>query len=208
MWQEVVCAPIVPCAVQFSCLRLLFLSFPFIPLSLSSFLPLLRCVLCWHLGVRGVASVHVDVCLHAMFSVWRGLLLRTQRRFPDSQTRQGRGGRGGRDDRQMQARKFFGYSGKTLRLGTPYKLPRGEGGCVARATGLAAPPLRGTANHWRKLSSLWPNTITEASCLCTCSCVCVCGVSACQLQRRLRLRLRHRRRDRGLCEVVKCAKVK
>lgn len=29
MWQEVVCAPIVPCAVQFSCLRLLFLSFFF-----------------------------------------------------------------------------------------------------------------------------------------------------------------------------------
>lgn len=102
------------------------LSLSLSPLPLSSFLPLLRCVLCWHLGVRGVASVHVDVCLHAMFSVWRGLLLRTQRRFPDSQTRQGSGGRGGRDDRQMQARKFFGYSGKTLRLGTPYKLPRGE----------------------------------------------------------------------------------
>lgn len=34
MWQEVVCAPIVPCAVQFSCLRLLFFSFSF-PVSFS-----------------------------------------------------------------------------------------------------------------------------------------------------------------------------
>lgn len=124
MWQEVVCAPIVPCAVQFSCLRLLFsLSLSLLPHSLF-----LLCFLFFAaLGVRGVASVHVhvDVCLHAMFSVWRGLLLRTHRSFPDSQTRQRKQGVGGRDDRQMQARKFFGYSGKALRLGIPYKLPRG-----------------------------------------------------------------------------------
>lgn len=153
------------------------------------------------------ASTSTSVCTRCLAS---GAACYLGPRGGSQTARRGRGGRGGRDDRQMQARKFFGYNGKTLRLGTPYKLPRGEGGGVARATGLAAPPLRGTANHWRKLSSLWPNTITEASSLCTCSCVCVCvcGVSACQLQRRLRLRLRHRRRDRGLCEVVKCAKVK
>lgn len=121
MWQGVVvvCAPIQPCAVQFSCLSFSLL-LPFAAATSSNGR--------WEVGAWH--DVHVVVCLHAMFSVWRGLLLRTHRsRRLD--TLPGVGG-----DRQMQVEKFLGiFFLATQRFGKTSI----EAALVGAGRGLAAP---------------------------------------------------------------------
>lgn len=86
------------------------------------------------------ASTSTSVCTRCLAS---GAACYLGPRGGSQTARGGRGGRGGRDDRQMQARKFFGYSGKTLRLGIPYKLPRGRGGEVWQGDWLGSSPAEG-----------------------------------------------------------------
>lgn len=175
MWQEVVCAPIVPCAVQFSCLRLLFLSLSFsFPVSFSfassssAFSAVRHNAGTWAHGAWQ-ASTSTSVCTRCLAS---GAACYLGPRGGSQTARRGRSG-GGADEAIGKCKhESFSENPKAWHTLQAALAVAARGG-VARATGLAAPPPSGTANHWRKLSSLWPNTITEAS-VCVRVHVCVC----------------------------------